>query len=139
MAGPDDQVIIALDDPYIPRAQSDEKMWSEVLSALHLLHDRNTDCKPPILLCCGPTSQALRFNEDFFDNIFIKRLTVPHTLDDRNVLETWYKKRTGKKPPSVSQGDVLLVQLFFEWQLDESLPSFADDYALYTGCVIFSK
>lgn len=125
MAGPDDQVIIALDDPYIPRAQSDEKMWSEVLSALHLLHDRNTDCKPPILLCCGPTSQALRFNEDFFDNIFIKRLTVPHTLDDRNVLETWYKKRTGKKPPSVSQGDVLLVQLFFEWQLDESLPSFA--------------
>ena len=125
MAGPSDQVIIALDDPYIPRTQSDEEMWSEVLSALHLLQDRNTDWKPPILFCCGPTSQALTFKEDFSDKIFIKRLTVPHTLDDRKVLETWYEKRTGKKPPSVSQGDVLLVQLFFEWQLDEPLSSFA--------------
>ena len=125
MAGPSDQVIIALDDPYIPRTQSDEEMWSEVLSALHLLQDRNTDWKPPILFCCGPTSQALTFKEDFSDKIFIKRLTVPHTLDDRKVLETWYEKRTGKKPPSVSQGDVLIVQFFFEWQLDEPLSSFA--------------
>jgi len=125
MAGPNDQIIIAFDDPYIPRAQSEEEIWREALSALHLLHDRNTDCPPPILLCCGPTSQASRFKEDFGDNIFIKRLTVPHTLEDRNVLETWYQKRTGKKPPCVSPGDLLLVQLFFEWQLDESFSSFA--------------
>ncbi|MBA3006353.1 MAG: hypothetical protein KJ900_12305 [Proteobacteria bacterium] len=125
IASPSDQIIIALDDPYSPRTQGDAEMWRKALSELNLLQNRTTVGHLPILICCGPTSMARQLEEDFADDLYIELLTVPDVLDDRQALEEWYEIRTGTKPPTIGDGDILLVQLFFEWQTGQPLSSFA--------------
>ena len=127
IAGDREQPIIALDDPYAPRTQGDDQPWRNALAELEQLQNRST-VRPPILICCGPTEQARRLEEDFPDDINVHTLTIPDTLDDREQLEEWFEQRMGVPPPAVGNGDVLLVQLFFEWRTGKPLPSFAQRF-----------
>lgn len=124
IAGPNDQVIIAVDDPYAPRTQCDEKTWRDAFAELEWLQNLST-IRTPILICCGPTEQKDQLKDDFSDDVWVYTLNVPHDLEDRTALEKWFELRTGSKPPNVGSGDILLVQLFFEWNTGQPLSSFA--------------
>lgn len=124
IAGPSDQVIIAVDDPYAPRTQGDVEPWRKAVAELNQLQNRGTP-HAPVLICCGPTEQKLQLEEDFSDDVRVYTLNVPHDLRDRSALERWFELRTGSPPPDVGVGDVLPVQLFFEWETGQSLSSLA--------------
>jgi hypothetical protein len=122
--GDQDQPIIALDDPYAPRTQGDNQPWRDALAELEQLQNRSAQ-NLPLIICCGPTEQARQLEEDFSDDVSLRILNIPDALDDREALEEWFEQRMGTRPPPAGSGDVLVVQLFFEWRTGEPLPSFA--------------
>lgn len=124
IVGPSDQAIIAVDDPYAPHTQGDAEPWRGAVAELDQLQNRAT-LRPPVLICCGPTEQAYQLEEDFSDDVRVYTLNVPHDLKDRQALERFFELRTGSPPPDVGSGDVLPVQLFFEWETGQPLSSFA--------------
>jgi hypothetical protein len=126
-AGQDQTVLIAVDDPYAPHTEGDDQTWRDALSELETLQNRGRTSLP-ILVCCGPTDQAERLSQDFAGEVAVHVLPVDSALVDRKELESWYRTRTGKNPPAAGDGDVLLVQLFFEWQTGKSLKAFAKNF-----------
>lgn len=128
IARPGNQVVIAVDDPYSPRTQAgNREQWTKALAEL----EEQSVCKdqrPPILLCCGPTEQANRLRYDVQDEINLHIQTLPYKLADLEELKVWYQQRTGKPPPAVDSGDILLVQLFFEWRTGVPLRTFARSF-----------
>ena len=80
----------------------------------------------PVLICCGPTEQAERLERELSDDVPLTREDLPHeNSTDREILRDWFRRRTGMEPPEMGGGDVLLVQLFFEWKVGATLPEFA--------------
>lgn len=124
ISAPNDQVIIAVDDPYAPRTQGDGEPWREALAELNQLENRAV-ARLPLLICCGPTEQAHQLEHDFADDVRVHTLKVPHSLTDRAAIESWFQLRTGAPPPDVGSGDLLPAQLFFEWQTGQPLGAFA--------------
>lgn len=126
-AGKYQTVLIAVDDPYAPHTEGDDRTWRDALSELETLQNRGRTSLP-ILVCCGPSDQAERLSQEFTGEVAVHVLTVESALVDRKKLESWYRTRTGKNPPATGDGDVLLVQLFFEWQTGKSLKAFGKNF-----------
>lgn len=122
------QWLIAVDDPYQPVAEGNAfATWARLLVDLEGPRQRADIPEIPRLLCCGPTEQAHRLQRAFPDDIRVTLIELPHehlqALDD---LREWYVRRTGRRPPEYAAGaDVLLVQLFFEWNQGRPLSEFA--------------
>lgn len=115
------ELVIAVDDPFVADRQSAFKLaiaraqdeWDSV---------RNSGpdfdggaVRPPFIVCCGPTEQREAASRSCVSDIEV----TPHplggeTAEDLDELAEWFKRRTGKDAPAIN-GDVLLVQRFFEW------------------------
>lgn len=115
--------VIAVDDAYMPRTQGDESAWRDACAALTRLKDE-AGAPTPFIVCCGPSEQADQLRRDFADDLLVHLDTLSHALDDREALTQWYTERTGKPAPQTSPGDILLVQLFFEWWAGKPLVEF---------------
>ncbi|MEA2237041.1 MAG: hypothetical protein QOC81_1765, partial [Thermoanaerobaculia bacterium] len=125
---PGETVVIALDDPYAPAAQYDAvTLLQQAISELVTARQGDDPTELPVLLCCGPTEQAERFDRELADDIRLTREDLPHeNSKDHATLRQWFRERTGSEPPEIGDGDVLLVQLFFEWRVGATLPEFAN-------------
>lgn len=121
------RVIIALDDPYTPGAQGDaDSLWRDALGQLHSFRQSGDADAIPLVLCCGPTEQAERLASDLPDDVDVRTRPVENDGDvNLAELREWYRGRTGSAPPEIAAGDLLLVQLFFEWRVKQTLPAFA--------------
>ncbi|MFI8716753.1 hypothetical protein ACIGHF_02535 [Stenotrophomonas sp. NPDC077464] len=121
------RVIIALDDPYTPGAQGDaDALWRDALAQLHSFRQSGDADAIPLVLCCGPTEQAERLTSDLPDDVDVRMRPVENDGDvNLAELREWYRGRTGSAPPELAAGNVLLVQLFFEWRVKQTLPAFA--------------
>lgn len=112
------RLILALDDPLAPSRQG---QFAEAVQRagdewvrLHSQGDDET-LQTPVIVCCGPTEQY----EFGVDNLYAELDFRAHALprespEDLAELATWFETRTGKRAPDLD-GDVLLVQRFFEW------------------------
>jgi len=123
----DSTAIIALDDPYAPEGQADAALvWREALATLEAVRQVSGASDLPLVICCGPSEQAERFREEFPDDIDVTLVEVPRETDaDLVRLREWYRVRAEREPPEVGDQNVLLVQLFFEWRVQATLPEFA--------------
>jgi hypothetical protein len=121
------QTLIALDDPYSPSAHNNaQEVWREALDSLEPLRQHGEVSEIPLIVCCGPSEQGERFQEDFRDDVQVTTDTVPQeSHGDLTGLREWFFTRTGHRPPDLGSGNVLLVQLFFEWRVQVRLPEFA--------------
>jgi len=80
----------------------------------------------PVVVCCGSSEQADYLQRELSDDINLRVYELPNeTTDEVHELRTWYTNRTGRPPPDIGGDDILLVQLFFEWQAGQSLQAFA--------------
>jgi tetratricopeptide (TPR) repeat protein len=124
--GRDHQVIIGIDDPYAPNTQNDDLVWKEALALLEVVRQRGDGLALPIIICCGPTEQAERMKMDLPEDVKINLFELPHENEqDLFQLRNWYVQRTKKLPPEVGNENVLLVQLFFEWETGQPIKEFA--------------
>jgi hypothetical protein len=124
------QVIVAMDDPVAPERQQSflasshaaAEEWNRIRRMSPLLGADGL--LPPIFVCCGPTEQREFAEDECFADIQITALELPpETREDVTELANWYAQRTGRRVP-ILEGDVLLVQRFFEWN-EGSLRDFA--------------
>jgi len=115
------QLIIAIDDPlapdqqqaFIAAAQAAADEWTRLSGS----GDGDPTPQPPCLVCCGPTEQR-EFGEDncYAELDITPWPLAPESAEDIEELAVWYTRRTGNSPPML-EGDVLLVQRFFEWDV----------------------
>nr|VFK51990.1 MAG: hypothetical protein BECKTUN1418D_GA0071000_101328 [Candidatus Kentron sp. TUN] len=126
--GPERQPLIALDDPYAPNAQENDALWDNALVELEDLRQQGNGEALPLIICCGPTEQAEQLEEDNGEHLRLDLFELPREQPDEiRALRGWYGMRTGKEPPALAQNaDVLLVQLFFEWQTGKPIGEFAE-------------
>lgn len=127
LQGPELQPLIAMDDPYAPDAQETGALWNAALIELEDLRQQGEGDALPLVICCGPTEQAQRLADDYGTDLMLEQFDLPreqsHELD---ALRAWYRQRTNEDPPHLDRDeDVLLVQLFFQWRVGQSLPDFA--------------
>jgi len=120
-------VILAVDDPYQPGIGLSA---SSILNgSLRLLQNRSEtapDLHMPIFVFCGPPEQFEAFAGDTSDDLEIEAYHLPpERPTDIAELREWYLKRTGKAELPTEGEDVLLVQIFFEWQMDQPIEAFA--------------
>ena len=122
----DSRVIIAVDDPYSPTSNQDaEKIWQKGLAGLEDLFQSGSVTEIPVLICCGPTEQADRLQDDFISDVELTLHEMPiESKTDYENLRSWYRNRVGKEPPELGDENILLIQLFFEWEVGSSLPEF---------------
>lgn len=120
-------MVIALDDPYAPSGQSDAAtVWRDALDELHEVRQAGDGSSVPLLVCCGPSEQADRLQNDMPGDVSVLLDALPHEAPaDLTALRQWYRDRTGCEPPGVGDENVLLVQLFFEWRTGAPLREFA--------------
>ena len=125
--GPERQPLIALDDPYAPNVQENDALWDDALKELQDLRQQGNGEALPLIVCCGPTEQAEQLEENKEEHLRLERVDLPREEPEEiQLLRGWYRTRTGKEPPPFQQdADVLLVQLFFEWQAGEPIGEFA--------------
>ncbi len=114
------QLIIAMDDPLAPD-QQDEFIAAVQIAAdewtrLSGSGDRDVSPLPPCIICCGPTEQR-EYGEDTCNaELEIQPWALlKESAEDVAELTDWFTKRTGRAPPDL-EGDILLVQRFFEWE-----------------------
>jgi len=124
--------IIGLDDPYSAYDQENAiQNWSELFSILNSVRQDEGLNRIPILVACGPTEQAEIFRNDFGEEVEIHIVEIPPedtSLEDTSeikILREWYSKRTNSVPPEVGNNNVLMVQLFFQWERHESIFDFS--------------
>lgn len=119
--------LIGIDDPYGPIGRREEA-WDGFLAELNVqLQDDPSGI--PIVVCCGPTEQARRLEEDFSGQLEVETVELPReTEDELEELRAWYRSRTEREAPNVAQPNMLLVQLFFEWGKGQTLRHFADNF-----------
>jgi tetratricopeptide (TPR) repeat protein len=123
------QVIIGMDDPYAPNTQNDEIIWKEALAVLESVRQDGDASALPLVVCCGPSEQAERMQKDLPEEVKVNLRELPkEDREDILRLRSWYSERTKKSPPKVGDQNVLLVQLFFEWETGQSLPEFASRF-----------
>jgi hypothetical protein len=122
-------VIIAIDDPYDPMNQAETKALLDAADVeLLVLRQEFPDATQPLIFCCGPTEQRTRFGKDFTELVEIETVEIPkETREELKELWAWYCIRSGttRQIPYSADADVLMVQLFFEWRVDQKLPDFA--------------
>lgn len=123
-------VVIALDDPYSPAAQVEASaLWRDAIDELHEIRQAGDRSSMPLIVCCGPTEQAERLRDEMADDVAVTIDPLPHEgVSDFESLRNWYGERTGMSAPQVGNEDVLLVQLFFEWRVGETMPEFASRF-----------
>jgi len=123
----DAMAIVAVDDPYSPAGQADPALvWREALATVEAVRQVGGAAELPLVICCGPSEQAERFRDDFPDDVDLTLVEIPRETDaDLARLREWYRVRAGREPPEVGDRNVLLVQLFFEWRVQATLPEFA--------------
>ncbi|SCK44255.1 hypothetical protein H181DRAFT_03901 [Streptomyces sp. WMMB 714] len=119
--------VIAIDDPYLVGSSAEATAhWREALDRIEDLRQEGEGDRVPLIVCCGPTEQAARLEDDFPDDVALTQSIVDNeSRADYEQLRSWFTQRTGDTPPPVDEGNLLLVQLFFEWFHGQSLSSFA--------------
>ena len=123
------QIIIGIDDPYAPNTQSDDVIWKEALAVLEGTRQGGNATALPLIICCGPSEQAERMQNDLPEDVKVNVWELPEeNQKDFSELRNWYVQRTKKIPPNVGDENVLLVQLFFEWETGQRLPEFASRF-----------
>lgn len=122
----DSPVIIAVDDPYSPTSYQDaERIWQKGLAGLEDLFQSGSVTGIPMIICCGPTEQAERLQNDFYSDVDLAIHEMPiESKTDYENLRFWYRNRVGKEPPEIIDENILLIQLFFEWEVGSSLREF---------------
>ena len=116
------QVLIGIDDP--ASGQQAEAFASGIRQARKerdIVYDSEVESGrqiplPIAVVCCGPAEQredAMRLGGG---EIEITSFVLPReTRADLDELAAFFHARTGRDPPTL-EGDVLLVQRFFEWE-----------------------
>jgi len=124
---PGQPVVVGIDDPYSPAAQSDASaIWREAFAELQESREAGDASSLPVIICCGPTEQADRLRSEWPDDVVVTLFTMRNESDaDIMALREWYRARTGEEAPDVGDENVLLVQLFFQWRVGVSIIEFA--------------
>lgn len=125
------QVIFVLDDPcsaerlhrFQTGIQDVYDEWQAAQAAGP--SEGGEDLATPMILCCGPAEQRQTAEASDGSELDLVPLVLPReTPEDLEELARWYEARTGR-PPQSYEGDVLLVQRFFEWNNEMRLQAFA--------------
>lgn len=123
------QVIIGIDDPYAPNTQSTDIVWKESLAILEGVRQSGDWSALPLIVCCGPSEQAERIQRDLPEEVNVRFVEMPEEgQEDISQLRNWYTQRTKKLPPNIGDENVLLVQLFFQWETGQDLKQFASRF-----------
>jgi predicted RNA-binding protein with RPS1 domain len=124
---PGQPVLIGIDDPYTPALQGDAAaIWQEALAELQESRESGDASSLPMIVCCGPTEQAERLQDEWSDDLLVViEMLGRESSADIAELRAWYRARTGQEPPQVSDENILLVQLFFQWRVGVPLAEFA--------------
>jgi hypothetical protein len=116
--------LIAIDDPYGPGGPRHEA-WDEFLAELNSVRQDDDPSAIPIVICCGPTEQAERLSREFPGELDVELVELQREpSEELEDLRAWYRARTGAEAPE-AEPNVLLVQLFFQWQVGQTLVAFA--------------
>jgi hypothetical protein len=125
------EVILASDDPYTPeRYQRVGAAIDDALRELDSIAVAYPNAPRPALIFCGPTEQSQFFEDDLTDRVLIEPFPLPaesqHDIDE---LREWYVRRTGRTDlPVGDAGNILIVQLFFEWTTGQPIKEFAQRF-----------
>lgn len=125
-------VIAAIDDPYAPTNQEQTQAILDQ-AELELLSVRESEGPAGTLLivCCGPTEQRVQFKKQFAEQTEVNQFALSQeTRGELRELWEWFCMRRTKEGeiPYPQNADVLLVQLFFEWQANQRLAEFASRF-----------
>jgi hypothetical protein len=106
---PASPILIAIDDPYTAIAVQDAtSIWKDAVTELEGERQSHDISGMPRILCCGPSEQSARLEEDFVEDILMERAYVPvDKPGDLAALREWH--RVGKDPPDLGDGNFLLV------------------------------
>jgi hypothetical protein len=119
--------LIAVDDPYGPGGRHEE-VWREFLAELNSIRQAADLNRIPIVVCCGPTEQAKRLDTAFPGEIDLNLFELPQeSPEELEDLRNWYRHRTDVEAPE-AEPNLLLVQLFFQWQVGLDLKVFAQRF-----------
>jgi hypothetical protein len=119
------QVLLGVDDPYAP-GSTGTGAWEQSLAVTAPLQDSGEYAHYPILVCCGPNEQRRRVQDEFVEQTVINAWELPNaTAEDIDGLRSWYATRTGGLAPEIDSENILLVQLFFQWRMQQTIPEFA--------------
>jgi tetratricopeptide (TPR) repeat protein len=118
---------LGIDDPYQIGSTIDVAAhWRRALDTVEDLRQNGDGHLLPVVICCGPTEQAKQLADDFPDDIAMTVKVIDNEArDDYERLRRWFILRTGDTPPPVTDTNLLLVQLFFEWHHRHPLTEFA--------------
>ncbi len=120
--------VIGVDDPYAPDGPRD-LVWGNFLAELTPSLESGEGDGVPILVCAGPSEQAEAFARDFSSDFEIEVFELEREQpEELKRLRNWYEKRTGAQAPGPDDENILLVQLFFEWQAGVRLGAFAQRF-----------
>lgn len=120
------QVIVAIDDPYAPSIDNRHETWRNSFIEAQSLSEKYGQYKIPCIVCCGPTEQRNSFSDDFGQFVQMETYDLPNDIqDERSHLLLWYSRRTRRPIPSIPEGNVLIVQLFWEWNQNQPIHQFA--------------
>ena len=128
--------IIGIDDPYAPAARLEAaKKWTEALARFEADRDREelTDGSHDtvVVVCCGPTEQALRMCADLEQDVLIRTGAMPLDREDLEGIWQWFARRTDRDdvpPLPVQEGDTLLVQYIYQWEEGKTLDKVAESF-----------
>lgn len=119
------QVVVGVDDPYAP-GETGLEAWDRTLAVTSFLQDTGEYSSYPIIICCGPTEQRTRLQSKFLEEASVEPWALPNAAtEDMESLRGWYAARTGRLAPEIEGENILLVQLFFEWRMQQKMPEFA--------------
>lgn len=119
------RAIIGLDDPYVVQ-EGVSQNWEEAFTALHTIRQNEGNKRIPIIIACGPTEQAELLRADYCDELNIYIYELQHeTSNEQESLRKWYLERTGQEPPKVNSDNLLMVQIFFQWDRHETIYDFS--------------
>jgi len=120
--------VMGVDDPYAPDGPRD-LVWGNFLAELTPGLESGEGDGVPILVCAGPNEQAEAFARDFSSDFDIEVVELEREQPEELMrLRSWYEKRTGTQAPGPNDENILLVQLFFEWQAGVRLDAFAQRF-----------
>lgn len=122
------ELIIAFDDPYTHGNLDDlEHKIDDIIQICSALKEKYPNSSFPSLICCGPHEQSIMFREALADYIELNTTEIPtNTENEVSHFRNWFKERTGRLDlPVSSDKHVLMVQMFFEWQVGSSIDVFS--------------
>ena len=121
----DQRVLVGLDDPYAPGRRGIEE-WSRAIASLEAIRNAQDLRELPLLICCGPTEQARRLEQELSDDVVVDVHELPGEAESElHHLQEWFRQRRRDEPPPVGDRNLLMVQLFFEWRTGLPLLEFS--------------